>query len=125
VAVARHAARFHDLEAAESGDFIDLVGLAERALAAEYRPHGLNLGVNVGHVAGAGFPGHLHLHIVPRWEGDTNFMPVIGETRVLPESLARTWSRLSRALRTLDRGVRSARPARVKPRRRAASRSRG
>jgi ATP adenylyltransferase len=77
------------------------VALAERALAAEYRPHGVNYGANVGRVAGAGFPGHLHLHLVPRWNGDTNFMPVVGETKVLPESLTRTWSRLRRAIKGL------------------------
>src|SRR5262249_28026032 len=74
-AVRRHAARFVDLAAAERGDLLDLVALAERALEAEYHPHGVNYGVNVGRVAGAGFPGHLHLHLVPRFDGDTNFMP--------------------------------------------------
>jgi len=101
VAVTRHAARFGQLTADERADLLELVGLAEQALATEYRPHGVNYGANVGRVAGAGFPGHLHLHLVPRWNGDTNFMPVVGETKVLPESLTRTWSRLRRAIRGL------------------------
>jgi len=106
VAVRRHAARFEQLGAEERADLLDLVALAERALAAEYRPHGVNYGANVGRVAGAGFPGHLHIHLVPRWNGDTNFMPVVGETKVLPESLTRTWSRLRRAIRGLRPGRR-------------------
>jgi ATP adenylyltransferase len=98
VAVRRHAARFTDLGEAERADLLDLTALAERALAAEYQPHGVNYGLNVGRVAGAGFPGHLHLHLVPRWDGDTNFMPTVAETRVLPESLAQTWRRLRAAI---------------------------
>ncbi len=101
VAVQRHAARFADLGDAERRDLLDLTALAERALEAEYRPHGINAGVNLGRVAGAGFPGHLHMHLVPRWNGDTNVMTVIAGTRVLPESLAATWQRLRRALRGL------------------------
>ena len=103
VAVKRHAARFLELEAAERADLLDLVALAERALEQEYEPHGVNYGMNVGRVAGAGFPGHLHLHMVPRWDGDTNFMPVIARTRVLPESLAATWGRLRRRIAALER----------------------
>jgi ATP adenylyltransferase len=102
VAVKRHAARFLELEPAEREDLLDLVALAERALEADYRPHGVNYGLNVGRVAGAGFPGHLHMHLVPRWDGDTNFMPVIARTRVLPESLAATWGRLRRAIASLE-----------------------
>jgi len=103
VAAKRHVARFVDLDAAERADLLDLVALAERALEREYKPHGVNYGLNVGKVAGAGFPGHLHMHLVPRWDGDTNFMPVIARTRVLPESLAATWGRLQRAIATLER----------------------
>lgn len=98
VAVKRHAARFTDLTAAEREDLLELTALAERALAAEYRPHGVNYGLNTGRVAGAGFPGHLHLHVVPRWDGDTNFMPTVAGTKVLPESLSRTWRRLRAAV---------------------------
>ncbi len=103
VAVRRHAGRFDDLTAPERLDLLELVALAERALEAEYAPHGVNYGLNVGKVAGAGFPGHLHLHLVPRWNGDTNFMPAIAQTRVLPESLADTWTRLRAAIATLAR----------------------
>jgi len=102
VAVGRHVAQFRDLSPAEREAMISLTALAERALEAEYRPHGMNYGANVGAGAGAGFPGHLHLHLVPRWNGDTNFMPVIGETKVLPESLGRTWSRLRAAIRKVE-----------------------
>ena len=110
VAVDRHVPRFERMNAEERQDFLDLVSLAERALAAEYRPHGINYGANVGKVAGAGFPGHLHMHLVPRWNGDTNFMPVVGETKVLPESLGETDRRLRRAIRALSpRGRRGAR----------------
>jgi len=103
VAVRRHAARFIDLEEPERAELLELVALAERALEVEYRPDGVNYGLNVGRVAGAGFPGHLHMHLVPRWDGDTNFMPVIARTRVLPESLAATWTRLRRAIERLEK----------------------
>ncbi|HEY6196205.1 MAG TPA: HIT domain-containing protein, partial [Candidatus Eisenbacteria bacterium] len=119
VAVRRHAAQFRDLEPPEQTDVLALVALAERALEAEYAPHGLNYGLNVGRVAGAGFPGHLHLHLVPRWNGDTNFMPAIAQTRVLPESLADTWARLRRAVGALEAPTRAGNPrvARTSPRR--------
>ena len=102
VAVTAHRGRFAGLSAAERADLLELTALAERALRAEYRPHGMNFGANVGRVAGAGFPGHLHLHVVPRWDGDTNFMAAVGETRVVPEALDRTWARLRRAIRRLE-----------------------
>ena len=94
VAVSRHAARFGQLDADERADLMDLVALAERALAAEYRPHGVNYGANVGRVAGAGFPGHLHVHLVPRWSGDTNFMPALAGVRVIPQALEALWDLL-------------------------------
>jgi ATP adenylyltransferase len=109
VAVNRHVDRFAALDAGEREDLLAITALAERALEAEYEPHGINVGANLGRVAGAGFPGHLHLHLVPRWNGDTNFMPVIGATRVLPESLARTWSRLRRAIAALESPARTGR----------------
>ena len=105
VAGLSHAASLADLTPAERQALVEAVILAERALASEYRPHGLNLGANLGRVAGAGFPGHLHVHLVPRWNGDTNFMPVVAKTKVLPESLARTWSRLRKAMATLAKGA--------------------
>ena len=115
VASLRHVASLGDLAPDEREALVEAVVRAERALAAEYRPHAMNLGANLGRVAGAGFPGHLHFHVVPRWNGDTNFMPVVAETKVLPESLGRTWSRLRRALAGLGSraggGRNGARPA--------------
>jgi len=80
-------------------ELIRLARITEIRLRALYRPDGLNLGLNIGHSAGAGIAGHLHLHALPRWTGDTNFMTVVGETRVLPESLEDTWEKLHRAFR--------------------------
>ena len=90
----RHVEWLADLEPAELAELMSLTQAAERALTEVYHPHGFNMGLNLGKPAGAGVPGHLHLHVVPRWNGDTNFMSVIGEMRVLPEELPRTAERL-------------------------------
>ena len=94
VAPFRHVGAFTSLEAAELADVDALVARSIRALEQEMEPHGYNLGMNLGSVAGAGIPDHVHWHLVPRWNGDTNFMPVVGQTRVLPELLEETYARL-------------------------------
>jgi ATP adenylyltransferase len=90
----RHVATVVDADADDLAETMALVQRAVRALTAEYHPDGFNIGINHGRAAGAGIQDHLHVHVVPRWNGDSNFMPVIGEVRVLPESLDATWSRL-------------------------------
>ena len=94
VAPFRHVGRFTSLEVAELANVDALVARSIRALEQEMEPHGYNLGMNLGRVAGAGIPDHVHWHLVPRWNGDTNFMPVVGQTRVLPELLEETYARL-------------------------------
>jgi ATP adenylyltransferase len=94
VAPFRHVGAFTSLEADELADVDALLARSIRALEQEMEPHGYNLGMNLGRVAGAGIPDHVHWHLVPRWNGDTNFMPVVGETRVLPELLEETYARL-------------------------------
>ena len=90
----RHVGRLAGLDAAELGELAALTQAAEKVLTAAYSPHGLNVGVNVGRAAGAGAPGHLHVHVVPRWDGDTSFMTVTADTRVVPEELDATARRL-------------------------------
>ncbi len=102
VAVNRHGCSLDEATGAELTEAMALTQRAIRALRATYHPHGFNVGVNQGRAAGAGVPDHLHLHIVPRWDGDTSFMTAIGETKVLPETLDTTYDRLSAALRSLD-----------------------
>jgi ATP adenylyltransferase len=90
----RHIASLQDATAEELGELIDLARRAEVALGEAYSPHGLNMGINLGKPAGAGVLDHVHLHVVPRWTGDTNYMTVVGQTRVLPEELTETAARL-------------------------------
>ena len=90
----RHIASLAAATPDELNELIALTRVAEIALTEAYAPHGINMGVNLGKPAGAGILDHLHMHVVPRWNGDTNFMTVIGQTRVLPEELAQTAERL-------------------------------
>jgi ATP adenylyltransferase len=92
-----HVSSLEELSDEALVEMIRLAREAEKHLRVLYRPDGLNFGINLGKSAGAGIAGHVHLHAVPRWTGDTNFMTVVGETRVLPEDLAVTWERLSQA----------------------------
>jgi len=89
-----HLDRLAALPAEAAYELMDLAQRTERVLERLYHPHGFNFGMNVGQAAGAGVAGHLHLHAMPRWVGDTNFMTTVAETRVLPEDLATTWKRL-------------------------------
>ena len=90
----REVAELEDLEADESTELWSSVLACAAAVKAAYRPHGLNIGVNLGAAAGAGVPSHLHVHVLPRWSADSNFMTAVGETRVLPEALPVTWEKL-------------------------------
>lgn len=90
----RHIASLAEASASELAEMMTMAQRAEIALGEAYRPHGLNVGINLGRPAGAGIPGHLHLHVVPRWDGDTNFMTVVGATRVVPETPPQTRQRL-------------------------------
>jgi ATP adenylyltransferase len=90
----RHIGKLADATSEELCELIELTRRAEIVLTEAYAPHGLNMGINLGKPAGAGVLDHVHLHVVPRWSGDTNFMTVVGATRVLPEELPQTAARL-------------------------------
>lgn len=93
----RHLADLEDVDPAEASELWAVLTDAVRAIKKAYAPQGLNVGVNLGRSAGAGMPGHLHLHALPRWDGDTNFMTAVAGARVLPESLDSTVERLREA----------------------------
>ncbi len=94
VVPARHVGELEELRKEEVAEIFSLVKLSLSVLRTVIKPHGFNLGVNLGRVAGAGLVDHLHIHVVPRWEGDTNFMPVVAETKVIPQSLLELRDRL-------------------------------
>ena len=89
-----HEANLLNLSKESRNESTDLIDLSIEKLIGEYNPNGFNVGMNLGKAAGAGVPNHIHIHVVPRWEGDTNFMPVTGETKVQPENLETTYNRL-------------------------------
>jgi ATP adenylyltransferase len=96
-----HQGTLVELEQAAAQELMHLAQLTEAAFRAAYRPEGINFGLNLGEAAGAGVAEHLHLHALPRWNGDTNFMTVTAETRVLPEELKVTWKRMRDAYAVL------------------------
>jgi ATP adenylyltransferase len=96
----QHVPSLEDLDTSTRAEMMELLAQAMQTLRAVYKPHGFNLGANVGEAGGAGIEQHLHLHVVPRWSGDTNFMSVVGETRVIPEALEETHSRICAAWNT-------------------------
>jgi ATP adenylyltransferase len=98
----RHADRLHALEEPEACEMMSLTQVMEKHIRGLYKPDGLNIGMNLGESAGAGIAGHIHMHILPRWTGDSNFMTTVGETRVLPEDLDVTWKRFRNAFAAVE-----------------------
>ena len=93
----RHVGSLGELAAAESAELWSATQRAVSSLEKAYEPDGLNMGANLGRAAGAGLPAHVHLHVVPRWAGDTNFMTSVAATRVMPETLQVVWKKVSSA----------------------------
>lgn len=89
-----HLAEFDSASKETTDEMMDLARRCVRTLREVYRPHGFNIGMNLGRAAGAGVADHFHMHVLPRWDGDTNFMSTVGETRVLPEDLPTTYRKL-------------------------------
>jgi ATP adenylyltransferase len=94
VAPYEHVARIQDIPAETTAEMMALSQQAISVLQAKYEPHGFNVGFNQGRVAGAGVEHHIHMHVVPRWDGDTNFMPVLADTRVMPQTLEQSYEAL-------------------------------
>ena len=103
VVPSRHVPSLSALTAEEQAELMRLTRHAEIALTEAYAPHGINMGINLGKPAGAGVLDHLHMHVVPRWNGDTNFMTVVGDVRVLPEDLSESAARLRPVFERLSR----------------------
>jgi ATP adenylyltransferase len=97
-----HTSDFTTLNTETVGEMMALMKRMVRVMEAEYGPQGFNMGMNLGRVAGAGVADHVHMHLVPRWAGDTNFMPIVGQTKVMPEMLETTYDRLRARLDVVD-----------------------
>ncbi|MEW5795579.1 MAG: HIT domain-containing protein [Candidatus Zixiibacteriota bacterium] len=95
----RHVSQLESLKADEAAEFFDLIRMTVVAIKKRLKPHALNVGMNLGRLSGAGIPGHVHMHVVPRWNGDTNFMPVIGQTAVVSIPLEPVYEVLRQELR--------------------------
>ena len=98
VAPIRHVATLDAMKPAETLEMMALVNESVSLLKKCIHPHGFNIGVNLGEVAGAGLKDHVHMHIVPRWRGDTNFMPVLADVKIIPQSLEALWKQLKKAM---------------------------
>ena len=94
-----HLDELHKLKPYAAHELVDLSQKMETVLGELYHPDGVNLGMNIGKAAGAGVEGHVHMHVLPRWVADANFVSVVGETRVLPETLEKTWKKIGEAFR--------------------------
>ncbi|MFH0828359.1 MAG: HIT domain-containing protein [Candidatus Omnitrophota bacterium] len=99
VAPKRHVKDISGLGNAEMLDLMKSLALAQKVLLKVLKPEGFNIGINIGTVSGAGIPGHLHIHIVPRWKGDTNFMPVLGGSKIISQSLDELFKQLRRVVK--------------------------
>jgi ATP adenylyltransferase len=96
----QHKPNIEELDSKTRAEMMELTSQCTTVLRGIYKPHGFNIGANIGEAAGAGVLGHVHIHIVPRWNGDTNFMSALGETRVLPEALEDTYQRIKDGFKT-------------------------
>ena len=105
IVLKKHTASFFQLNTQEKTEFFEVLEKVMNALAKAMKPQGFNLGMNIADVAGAGVPDHMHWHIVPRWKGDVNFMPVLASTKVISESLESAYEALTRAMVPKARGV--------------------
>lgn len=98
----RHVGRLSDLAREEAAEWVAVTGASQDIIERQFRAEGFNVGLNIGRCAGAGVEGHVHLHVVPRWNGDTNFMPVLADHKVLPEGLRATYGKLVGEFRNLS-----------------------
>lgn len=98
----RHTCDLASLSRSEQNELFDLLAASSAVLSEVMHPHGFNIGMNLGRVAGAGIADHLHYHIVPRWDGDTNFMPITGHAKVVSEGLEQTWEKLIRGFQSFQ-----------------------
>jgi ATP adenylyltransferase len=97
-----HVSRLSQIDEDAAGEMMSLTRFAERTLGQVYVPDGINLGMNMGEAAGAGIEQHIHMHVLPRWKGDANFMTSVGQTRIIPEVLPETWDKLHQVFQKLS-----------------------